>query len=60
MKKRIVSLVLCITMMFSVSFADTIIAPTASNFNTENLELFKALIQDFFQENSLQPFPQAR
>lgn len=48
MKKRIVSLVLCITMMFSVSFADTIIAPTASNFNTENLELFKALIQDLF------------
>ena len=47
MRKRIVSLFLCLGIVFNVSFANTE-APSA--FNTENLELFKSLIHDLFYE----------
>ena len=47
MKKRIVSLVVCFVMLFSVSFGSTLTDATSA-FDTENLELFKELIQDLF------------
>ena len=48
MKKRIVSLFLCLVILFNVSFAATAIE--VSDFNAENLELFKELIHSLFYE----------
>ncbi len=45
MKKRVLSLVLCVLMLFNTSFAAT---EVVSDFNTENLTLFKELIQDLY------------
>lgn len=52
MKKRIVSLFICLVMVFSVSFGATeaVTAGKTSEFNTGNLELFKSLIQELFYE----------
>lgn len=47
MKKRIISMFVCVLMLVSVSFADTS-ATATSDFNTENLSLFKDLIQSLF------------
>lgn len=53
MKKRIISLFVCLVMIFSVSFGATTATETevVSEFNTENLELFKELIQDLFYKD---------
>jgi len=52
MKKRIISFLVCFGMLFNVAFADVITGDATSNavseFNTENLTLFKSLIQELF------------
>ncbi len=50
MRKRIVSLVVCVLMLVNVSLASTADS-TVSEFNTENLELFKSLIQDLYYKD---------
>jgi len=47
MKKRIVSFLVCVVMLVNVSFANTSTA-VASDFNVNNLDLFRLLIQDLF------------
>lgn len=47
MKKRILCFVVSIFMVLNISFANTTLVEP-SKFNTENLELFKELIQDMF------------
>lgn len=47
MKKRIISLFVGMVILFSVSFAESATAPV-SDFNANNLELFKELIQELY------------
>ena len=49
MKRKIISLLVCVGLIFSVSAADTI--NNVSDFNTEELNLFKELIQDLFYKD---------
>jgi carboxyl-terminal processing protease len=49
MKKRIVSLLVCVGLIFSVSMADTV--NEFADFDTEELVLFKELIQDLFYKD---------
>ena len=49
MKKKIISIFICIGLIFNVAIADT--ADKVSDFDTESLRLFKELIQDLYYKD---------